>query len=425
MEEQEKNKRKGKNRKLKIGSFIVALFLIVYIPSLFHWMGGSSIHTDLIRMGTIEDSINVDGIVVRNEEVLISPFNGKCIREAEEGEKVPYNFGVATILNDSSEKILSNIKTLDLRITQALKERNKNQNFFSDDIKKLDSDIDKDVTSIIGSSNNDDMSGIKQYTDDINSLIQKKTQIMGNGGTPDAFLNSLYQQKKNLNDQLKQNTREIISKYPGIISYSTDGNEAVLNPEAISQLAVKTINSIKAGKPVKNANIIVQAGKPFAKIIKDFEYHMVFVLDAQDAGSFKIGDSVKVRMNDIAQVVSASVEYKSNEESGKCILSVSTDQYTNQISGLRRINADLIKSSYSGLEVPVSSLKNIDLSNGKADIFVLDANYATLKQVKITGKNKENAIIENFEGQKEDSIALYDTYIVNPTNIKEGQMINQ
>lgn len=396
----------NKRKKLKIGGFIVILFLMVYIPSFFHWVYGKTITTDIIRMGTIEDSVNVDGIVVRKEEVLVSPFEGKCIREAEEGDKIPANFRVATIINDSSEEILDNIKELDMRITSAQKEKAKNQDVFSDDIKKLDEEIEKYVGKVIAVSNTGSLSEIKQYKNEIDGLIRKKAMILGNTGKPDAFLDSLYKEKQRYQEQLKQNTKEIISKSPGIISYVTDGYEASLNPDSISQLTPKIIGSLKTAKPVRNSDIVVHAGKPFAKIIKDFEYYMVFVLDAENANKYKVGDEIKVRINDISQMVNATVEYKSNEDSGKYVVAVKTDEYSSDVSNIRRVNADLIKSFYSGLKVPISSLKDVDLKNNTAKIVIDDANYASIREVKIKGRNKEYAIIESSEKQKQDSISL-------------------
>jgi len=49
----EENKRKI-NGKVKLGGLLIALFLLLYIPSFIFWIYGKNIHTDIIRMGELE-----------------------------------------------------------------------------------------------------------------------------------------------------------------------------------------------------------------------------------------------------------------------------------------------------------------------------------------------------------------------------------
>ena len=136
----EENKRKI-NGKVKLGGLLIALFLLLYIPSFIFWIYGKNIHTDIIRMGELEDYVTTDAYIVRDETVINSPSDGISIRNVEEGEKVGVGDTIATVLNKSSEKLLEDLKTLDLRIIEAKREKTKNDNFFSEDIKKLDQEI--------------------------------------------------------------------------------------------------------------------------------------------------------------------------------------------------------------------------------------------------------------------------------------------
>jgi uncharacterized protein with ATP-grasp and redox domains len=157
--------------------------------------------------------VNSDGLIIRNEEVLVSPFSGKCIKEVSEGEKIPANYRVATILNNSSEKTVDEIKKLDLRITAALKEKAKNQDIFSDDIKKLDAEIDKYLDKFIEAGNSNKFSGLRECRNEINDLIQKKSMILDNTGASNSFLSSLLNTKKNLENQLSRIQR---TSYQGL-----------------------------------------------------------------------------------------------------------------------------------------------------------------------------------------------------------------
>jgi len=169
----EENKRKI-NGKVKLGGLLIALFLLLYIPSFIFWIYGKNIHTDIIRMGELEDYVTTDAYIVRDETVINSPSDGISIRNVEEGEKVGVGDTIATVLNKSSEKLLEDLKTLDLRIIEAKREKTKNDNFFSEDIKKLDQEIQEKLVLVIKKSNKNSISEVKQIKTKLMNLLKRR-----------------------------------------------------------------------------------------------------------------------------------------------------------------------------------------------------------------------------------------------------------
>ena len=95
-------KAKKKRQKILFRNIFVILFLILYIPSLVSWIYGNNVNTEFIREGEIESSINTNAYIVRDEIVINSPAEGKCIREKSEGERVSVNSRIATIVDNTS-----------------------------------------------------------------------------------------------------------------------------------------------------------------------------------------------------------------------------------------------------------------------------------------------------------------------------------
>ncbi|MCR4434284.1 MAG: HlyD family efflux transporter periplasmic adaptor subunit [Clostridiales bacterium] len=416
----------NKRKKMRAGSFLVIMFLLIYMPSLVHWLWGKSVDTEILKMGTIEDVVSAEAYLVRDEEVLKTPFEGKCITGVKEGDKVPAGYKVATILNESSEKVLEKIRELDVEIIKAQKEKFQNQEIFMEDIGKIEDEIAQKVELIQEESSRNSLVNVKQLREDINGLIQKKASIFGQTSTSDTFINSLKAQKLKLQEQINSNTREIYSSTPGIISYMIDGNEGTLTPAAISNLTPESLKGLKTDK-VENTALRnhVEANKPFAKIIKDVYSYMVFVLEPERAKKFKVDDAVKVRVGEISREMDGVVDYKSDEEEGKFIIAVKIDRGISEMAGLRKVNADIVRNSYKGLKIPLKSLKDISPDGTRAKIVLVDANYAKTREVKIVGRDEEFAIIANAEEKATDGISLYCTYVANPGNVQEGQVINQ
>ncbi|WP_265443811.1 HlyD family efflux transporter periplasmic adaptor subunit [Acetivibrio straminisolvens] len=420
----EESKRKI-NGRIKLGGLLVVLFLLLYIPSFIFWIYGKNIHTDIIRMGELEDYVTTDAYIVRDETVINSPSDGISIRNVEEGEKVGAADTIATILNKSSEKLLEDLKTLDLRIIQAKREKTKNDNFFSEDIKKLDQEIQRKLLLIIKQSNRNSISEAKQIKNDIDELIKKKATISGDLSYTDATIKALENEKKILQESINASKRNIVSNSSGIVSYVIDGYEGILNSEKIPEITPEMLGMIKAVENNGMANDLnTQYNKPFVKVIGGLDYYIVFAMAKEEADDFKVDDYLNIRINDIGRVVDGTIAYKSNEIDGKFVIAVRTDKALSDTASLRVINVDLIKSRYEGLIVPVKSLVNIDTDRMQAKIALVRARRANFVPVKIVGRNNNFAVIDNIEDYKDGGVSLYSSYIINPKNIEEGQVIN-
>lgn len=418
------NKSVATNR-IKLGSILIVLFLLLYVPSFIFWIYGKNVSTDIVRMGDIQDSINLEAVIIRDEVVLDSSIGGKCIREINEGEKVRAYDRVATVLNKSSEELLEELKALDVKIIEAQRKRNENLELFSDDLKKLESEIEEKLKEVIKYGNSNELAKCSQIKKEVNGLIQKKATIAGSLSKPDAYIQSLLNEKSNLQGRINANTKDINTPVSGIVSYMIDGYEGVLTPDRISELTPKDIEKIEEKGIQKDIEEVgVEEGKPFAKIITDIEYYLVVTLDSKLAKEYKIDDSIDIKINEFDKVITGNVFYRSNSMDGKSILSVKVSNAISETATLRKLNIDLIKSQYSGLKVPLRSLTNIDLKNKTAELCLVKANRARFVKVEIVGKNEEFAIIKNIESTKGYSVSLYSSYIVNPINIEEGQTIN-
>jgi putative membrane fusion protein len=424
LDQKTNDKEESKVSRIKIGSFIIIVFILLYVPSFIHWIYGENISTDLVRIGEVEDSINSQGVIVRNEEVIESPFEGNCITDVGEGEKVAVNSSIATVLKNDSDSLLDAIKKKDMEIIKAQQERNKNSEVFLEDIAKLEKEISEKVKLVTEESNKNNLLEVGQLKEDIDELIQKKATISGDTGSADSYITSLKKEKESLQQKIQMNTRQIVSKSSGVVSYVTDGYESILNSGAIKDITPSVLEGIKDSKSVSIVGSRpVEAGKPFAKVIKDLDYYVLVALNQVNADRFTEGDYLDFRLNEVSRTVSGQIVFKSKKIEGKYVIALKSDEGLSEISGMRKVNVDLIKKHYKGYRVPLNSLINLDVKNQRAKIVLVKSNYASIRDVKIKGTDGEFAIVTNFDDKAKNGIGLYDIYVCKPGNIQEGQMI--
>lgn len=411
-------------KRLKIGSLLVFLFLLLYIPSLLNWLNGDNVMSDILRIGTIEKSVNADSVVIRDEVLLeASAFEGKYIPEVSEGEKVPVSYRVATVLNKASDGMLKELDEVNLKIVEARQSSEKKADYFSGDTAKLDDQIGQKVQEMIAVSNSSSLTDVSRIRGEIDKLIAKKSEITG-GDDNDKLIKPLLQQKEEIQKRINSNTKQIISAFSGIISYVIDGYEQVLTPKTIKELTPEVIEGIKINTDGSQDENLAYTNKPFAKVIRGNEIYISAVFE-QAAAEYKTGDEISVRINDTGLEMKATVVGISTAVGGKYVMTVKTNRGVDELSSMRRVNADFISSSDEGLKVPLKCLRKISQDGSSAEIMLIKANVAAIRKVVIESRDEEYAIIRTPDQEIKKTVNLYDTYILNPDNVKEGDIIDK
>jgi len=409
-------------RRLTLSGIILALFGLLYVPSLINWLSGNNVTLDIIRNGTIEEIVSAKGVIVRNEELLEpSLFEGRLIPEIGEGEKTAANSVIASVMSDASESLLQEVENINAKIVKARMEKAEKADFFSSDIAKLDGEIGQNVQKLIAACNGRSFREIRLYRTEITRIVEKKAEILGDDAA-DAYIESLLKQKKDLEYRINMNMDEIVSKKSGIVSYAIDGYEGVLTPESISSLTPAEIEAILGKEVYADTGVNrAYAGKPAAKIIKGTDIYIVAVVDEKDMEQFEEGKSINVRISEKEFETSATVKAVGPAENGKALVTVVAGRGVDILSDVRYVNVDFVFSTEEGLKVPLKCLMDISPDGTTATIMLVKSNVSTIREVEILAKDNEYAIITT----PDKTVNLYDTYIINPQNVEEGVIIDK
>lgn len=411
-----------KKQSVKIGTLILIIFLLIYLPSLLYLINSNGVKTDLLRMGTIEEIQNIDGVFIRNEEVINSPDTGSCVMDASEGQKVPAFYRVASVVKNVPVATYDELKKKELEIARAEEAKKENASVFSGDLKKLDNDIIDKIKDLAQQSNRGSLVESNDTITKIDNIVYKKSDIFGDSSKSAAYINKLKNEKVAIESKLNNNIMEVKTSSAGLISFAVDGYENILTPDSIRNITPKKLEMITTKETNRDFNLVdAYKGKPIAKLVKGLESYFVAAVDASDCEALTLDKNVTLRINDTGYSMDSKIVYSSDVMDGKRIIAFEFDTGLNETVGLRRINADIVLSSSSGLKVPHSCLMNIDKKNKTAEIALVKAMSANIVKVRILGMNNDAVIIDDIDGQT--SVLLYKKYILNPKNIQEGQII--
>lgn len=413
-------------RRATIGGLLLFLFVLLYIPSLMNWLSGRHIANDVIRNGIIEEYIQSSVVIIRDEKLLApSAIEGRYIAEIREGERTPAFSSIALVMNETSDKLLKDIEDINSKIVKAKMEKAEKTDFFSDDLAKLDEDIGVEVRELIVACNLRSFSDMAKYRNEIGKIVEKKAEIVGANST-DSYITSLQKQKDDIQNRINSNTVEIKSDTSGVVSYTVDGFEKQLTPAMLKKLTPGELDSIAAKySEITAGNGTIKAGMPAAKIIKGTELYLAAAIPADQAKAFKEGGSINLRINGTNIETTGIVNNINNSADGRKVIVVRITRGVDTLSSQRIVSVDFISKTEEGLKVPLKCLRDISADGDRARIMLIRYNVAVNRNVEILCRDDEYAIISSPGDEVNKTVSLYDTYILNPDNIAEGDIIEQ
>lgn len=411
-----KRKKKGRG---KIVFLLFFLLMFLLIPTLYNRYLADEITTSVLYTGKIEDSVKVQAFILRRETFLDSDFKGVVIPICQEGDRAGKNNVVARISGSDSEKYLDEITRLNKQIITAQLETGNDREAFGMEIERMDGEISDYVKEMAFMVNMNDYGGLKKVREEIEALMVKRAEIIFGDGNDDAYVRSLKQQKNEVEKNLNEITKKITAAVAGMVSYVIDGYEDYGEEDI---LAMDYGGFLQFVGNVRNIDRD-DWEKSSIKIIGDDSWILVFAGDRRKLGNIKENDPISIYLNETGRTIKTRVYRISPDDSGNYLVFVKIDKYLNELSDRRKLDLNVIKSTRDGLMVPLDSLLNFNSVNGTASIALVKFNYVSIRQVNVLGHNEHHAIIDNLD--KNRGVSLYDTYVVNPKNIYDGQVIGK
>lgn len=415
--------RKRRNKRFKLVSVVLFLFVLVYVPSFINWIGSAKVTTDIIKIGKIYNIVQVEGYIIRDEVLLDKSVEGRLVPLVSEGERVAKGMKIASVVNETTSQLLKELDNTEKKIAEIQSKRLNIEGIYSEDISRINSNIYELAANFIPAVENNRIYDFADIRKQINKQIYKRCEIAAGFISGDNTLKQLLNYKAEIEKKLKNHNAGIFSPCPGVVSFEIDGFENILKFDIINKLDPSSfefiINSNSTGKKSKNG---------IAKIIKGHTYAIAFIVNHNTADFLKTRQKLDVEIEANHRKINLNVSapiYISQQQNGKNVIVYQCDRNLEILSNQRAIKADLICSVHEGYKVPVRSLINFDRNLNTADILLVRSKITIRKPVKILASNEEFAIIESIDEEKNlrTAVKLYDTYVTNPNGVEEGLII--
>lgn len=384
-------------------------------------MTSYTVQVETVEYGDLVECINKQGVIIKDEQVILSQAQGNIDYLVQEGKRIPKNKKIAEIQKgevDLQKK--EKLDTINRRIDSI--ESNRNEEILKSDIHKIDVTTNRLREEIKTKLINSDIENIQNLKEELLEAIDKKSLIWGEKSIIGKNIKTLQEEKFKIENDLNSSVKNVFAQESGVISFNQDGYEDTLKLSSIDHLNSQYLSTVKnqENRIKKNGNVDV--GNQIGKIINNHIWYIASILDEQETSHIKIGANVKVSKD--GQVFSANVKNLYKDENKKNILVLEVDEEKVDFYDERVSNFNIIYRQVSGIKIPKNAVVTVKEKRG---VYILsETGSAVFKELKsILGEDDEYIVLDYSDIKKNriDTIDLYDELIINPKNIKEGQKI--
>lgn len=412
----------------------VAIVCVAYLISMLMGVLGTTIDTDFIMSDSLKSYMTHDAVIVRSERIVKGDKNGLLLPAMNEGEKTARGETIAHFYNENSDTLLQKKESVEQEFIENLKAVLNKSEITVYEIQQLDDRIEDKLDAYIEADKNGDYTQAVSAGRDIEDFSEERLDVLTENLPGDTYLSKLKKRVDKVNRRIEESTSSLKAPIAGIVSYSIDSLEKKAKYSKVKKMTADEVVDLINQASEKSGSD--KDTKPTLKIVDEFEYYFVTVMD-KSAGKMLIeGEKREITINDLHLTLDAYVDSKEVYDD-KVVVFFKTNSFLAESIGMRKVSLNIAEStnSVSGLKVALASLYDFSEDGKKAKIMLSRASFAVEREVMILESDEVTAIIKDIndltaEERKlinaeadPDIVREYDEYVVNPKGITDGQAL--
>lgn len=405
-----------KNKTVKIISFVMSAFLLVYAGYQVWGLFYKPYKTEIAVNYTVNDSLHVSGIAVRTEILIDENYSGSISYVYRDAERVLKNSTVAYThaSADTVDKMTECDKLQkDITLLQAANTGVQQLYGFS---QYINDQIGSAVIDYAAAVSDRDFSGFSSAKDSLLLSINEKTVLTGKENRFEERITSLQAQYDELQKEIAADAADTIkSPKTGYFISSVDGFENVINKENLFEKSVAEVESIINQETVASEQKV-------GKIADNYKWLYVFPVSSEDAFSFTEGKKLTVNIDGVTESLAMKV-YKviSDESSEKTLIVLECEMFSSELASLRRTDADIVFSTITGLRVSKDALRFDSEQNKGA--YILDRQEVKFRKLDIAYEGSDYFVTKWKKGNNE-YVQLFDEVFTGGRDLYVGKTVD-
>lgn len=416
----------------------IAFLLLLYVGYQFYRSHYSSVQTETASYFTAAESVQVDGIAIRDEVLLQGAQDGVVDYILSDGDKISKGGTVALIYSDAQQVAARHeLERVDREMKQ-LEALQAPGNTFAASPDSLNEQIHRQISNMLSKTVSGEFSSLETLREAIQTSLNERQIVTDQVDNFGERLKELQQEYDTLSQQVGTALGSITSPASGYFISSTDGFETAVDFSAAAGLNCSRIQqALEADKSAETAP---------GKINRSYEWYFAFTVSTEQAAEFRQladGGTVSLQFPFVSDlVIPATVTAVNQTDADSPAAVVLRCNYMNSaLASIRKQTAQVLVRKYTGIRISKKALhfetvsKTIkdesgDVKTEKREVsgaYVLHGNQISFRQV-IPLYSTDNYVIcdsnpDNSDLMTSKTIKLHDEVVVEGTDLYDGKVV--
>lgn len=350
---------------MKILMALLTLGVIAYFGVQCLQYFADPLSTTIAYSYVVEEGLELNGYVVREEQLLSGGEGGLLRVQRIEGERVSKGGTVALSYADQAsldrQAQISEL-TAQLERLQYLQQAALEQEASL----KLDREIMDEMLVFRRAVASDRLDVAEDSAGALKNLVLKRDYTYSDTTELDVKIEEVRGQLKELRNQVSGSVQRVISPTSGLYSGVVDGYETILTPAMLKALTPSQLSAMKPD---------AATASPAGKLVLGDDWYYTAVVSTETAEQLqKTLDKQGVRtltlrfIKNVERDLTVVLDSIGPDENGRCVITFRGETYLPQLTMLRKQNAKVIYNSIEGIRVPKEAIRAEKLTVDKEGV---------------------------------------------------------
>ena len=376
--------------------------------------------TTLTYRYEVEESMELSGYVVRQEQGLAGEDSPLLRPSREEGERVSAGGVVAVVYADQA--------SLDLKAEAEADASRLEQLYYAQDmeqgvetVSRLDGQILARLTEYRAALAAKRLDRANEQGTQIRALVLKRDYSHDSPETLSEEIAALESRLEELEAISERVTRNITAPASGLYSAVTDGYERILTPEAVREMTPTAFAAALDTERPETQSV--------GKLIFGDAWYYAVSLSVSEAEEIRTrvrgGASLYLRFSkNVERDFPVTLDSVSEEEGGRVIVLFRCVRYLPEVTLLRKQKAEVIFGKAAGLRAPKEALRMIEEDGERVTgIYCVVGTEARFKPVEVVYTGDTFLLVRSTAERESLRLRAGDELIVRAENLYNGKVV--
>lgn len=425
----------------RLMSTLIAILLFVYVGYQAYNAHYKKLQTETADYFTASDSVQADGIAVRDETVLPAQSGGVVEYIISNGGRVDKGGTVAKLYASEQQAAAQRkLQEIDTEIKK-LENLGNPGGTYSVTPDAINRQIADKLTEFLGASVTPGDSGYSLLKENFIYLLNEKQIVTGKAENFSGRVQQLKEQRSALAKEAGTATGSVVSPESGCFINRTDGLESLLDYGKVLSLTADQIQAALRVQPSSGTGAV-------GKICGEFEWYYVFSAAPESAGLFRQksasgSSSVSIAFPFVSNetVPAQVVAVNQKDQNSPAAVVLKCGSMNSELATIRRETAQVIVQSYTGIRVSQRAVhfetvtKKKKDANGKETevkrevkgVYIVHGNELEFCQIFPEYSTAGYVICDPHPSEDDlmtgSTVSLHDEVIVEGTDLYNGKVI--